>query len=912
MDANQTRKRRCSQSGLGEEDVRRSKNGRLRKVSGYTMSSIASSSVAAPDCRIGVTHQGFTGSTSSLEISSQLSTSNFLFTPNLPSQVSPSHFALHYQQTWGQGQSTAFLIQQNVPWTFPRDTSVQISQVNNTCHFPSTAHLVGFNSQPDSPGYTVAPTESAIDLVRNSLSSTDIITGTETNDRKTQSIRKQEIVCFGMIIDVTATCHVPTTANPLQRHLVKFQDALNFVNDEFTNLMHVLYEEPGFELEVSVSLKETTQSTTSGSQGRTYGLPRKHSLAVIIYGPFELFDDVGDFFEQRDLYLQDPDESIEMEDVVVRPELLDILDSQEDLAETEQPPSIKTKLARHQKQALTFMQRREHGWAMDGSSPDIWEAVEAGQEILFLNRISATNQVKEPPQFYGGIVADPMGLGKTLSMIALIARDLHLDENDHSSLSEVDKETSSGCTLVIVPPAPHVIRNSNSQTSQAICSLDSVSRWAVTGTPIQNKLGDLTALLKFLKVHPYSDKKIFDVDICQLWKSGRDEEAVKRLKGLSGCLILRRPKGIIKLPPRQDEQCPVEFTEAERSLYEKIKAQAIAHIDDALLHHGDTRRSNSFVNVLQRIEAMRMVCNLGLRYPSRHEAVKQSDSHPRDWKDAAQDIFDMRRNMGQIQCSICLSILDSDENFLGDATQSDKPLFFQCLTVTCSNCAKDTSRSGKPFRCEHEPACSVTLVSLDNSWDEIPIQTTYGLGGNYPLEFPTKIKVLLDDLQKLPGDVKCVVFSTWRMTLDVVKAALDHASIPSVRFDGTVQQKDRQNIVDRFRNDPTVRVMLLTLSCGAVGLTLTAASRAYLMEPHWNPTLEDQALARIHRMGQTREVTTIRLYVRDSFEERVIESQESKRDLAALLLNPHGRPGQGDGQSGIPLKPLELLRRLIN
>jgi SWI/SNF-related matrix-associated actin-dependent regulator of chromatin subfamily A3 len=101
------------------------------------------------------------------------------------------------------------------------------------------------------------------------------------------------------------------------------------------------------------------------------------------------------------------------------------------------------------------------------------------------------------------------------------------------------------------------------------------------------------------------------------------------------------------------------------------------------------------------------------------------------------------------------------------------------------------------------------------------------------------------------------VFSTWRLSLDIVKTALDEASIPSIRFDGKVPQKDRQAVVERFRNDPSIRVMLLTISCGAVGygsintspictfqlastdihifdsLTLTAASRAYLMEPHW-------------------------------------------------------------------------------
>lgn len=70
-----------------------------------------------------------------------------------------------------------------------------------------------------------------------------------------------------------------------------------------------------------------------------------------------------------------------------------------------------------------------------------------------------------------------------------------------------------------------------------------------------------------------------------------------------------------------------------------------------------------------------------------------------------------------------------------------------------------------------------------------------------------------------------VVFSTWRLTLDVVEAGLNQHSIANVRFDGKVPQKDRQSVVNRFKNDPNIRVMLLTLSCGAVGSVLKQTRR---------------------------------------------------------------------------------------
>jgi SNF2 family DNA or RNA helicase len=106
-----------------------------------------------------------------------------------------------------------------------------------------------------------------------------------------------------------------------------------------------------------------------------------------------------------------------------------------------------------------------------------------------------------------------------------------------------------------------------------------------------------------------------------------------------------------------------------------------------------------------------------------------------------------------------------------------------------------------------------------------------------------------------------------------------------VRYDGRVTSKNRIAALDTFINDPNVNILILSITCGAVGLNLTAASRVYLMEPHWNPTVEEQALARIHRIGQTRQVTTVRYIMQDSYEEHVIKVQDRKRHLATVLLS---------------------------
>ncbi|KAI5465359.1 SNF2 family N-terminal domain-containing protein [Mariannaea sp. PMI_226] len=809
------------------------------------------------------------------------------------------------------------------------------------------------------------------------------------------------------ITGLLGRCHLSSSPNLTSYH-VQLRDAESFVglddaafkgklSHEFTYVTVALLAENDIVLEAYCSVSENSCGSGARSQaGLIPGYSTKCSLDVIIYGPIELFEDIGSFFEEYNLYLQDPvnpkrnltfdlgnqlAQPFSVIDLDTRPELLDILYSQEDLAETAQPRSIRTTLKpRHQRQALTFLLQRENGWAWDVCGSDIWEVRDTGHEPYFHNTVSGAIQSEQPPQFYGGIVADPMGLGKTLSMIALIAYDVRVDDSDPVSLSGVDVEESSGKTLVIVP-APllssweeqlhrhvfpnslpwyrhhdksrvrddsglndvlivlttyhtvmaewkngkgmdrsilfktkwrriildeaHNIRNSQSQIARAACSLDSVSRWAVTGTPIQNKLGDLAALLKFLKVHPYSEKRHFESDISNLWKSGNIEKAVERLKRLSGCILLRRPKEIIQLPPKQDLQCAVEFIEAERNLYEDVRSQVIAHIDEAIVQQNKSTRSDSFINVLQRIEAMRMVCNLGLYYPSRHDILTCRRQVEGDWQTEAQRVFHLRRDTGSIQCQECYTSPDTMEELVSESTQPGMSLFSRCLAFLCSTCSQSNA-TGTGF-CGHDPPCCVASVLADTFSSEESFSV---LPAGLSHELPSKVAMLLEDLRKLSTDTKSVVFSTWRMTLNVVEAGLEHAAIPALRFDGTIPQKERQGVIERFRNDPSIKVLLLTLSCGAVGLTLTEASRAYLMEPHWNPTLEDQALARIHRIGQTREVTTIRFFIRNSFEERIMEIQDSKRDLAGILLNPLNSD-DGQAESSNRLEVWSLVANLL-
>jgi SNF2 family DNA or RNA helicase len=95
--------------------------------------------------------------------------------------------------------------------------------------------------------------------------------------------------------------------------------------------------------------------------------------------------------------------------------------------------------------------------------------------------------------------------------------------------------------------------------------------------------------------------------------------------------------------------------------------------------------------------------------------------------------------------------------------------------------------------------------------------------------------------------------------------------------------------VQRFQEDDTVPLMLISLKAGGVGLNLTAADHIFLLDPWWNPAVEDQAADRAHRIGQERPVMIYRLVAINTVEERILELQQRKRELARLALEGAGR-----------------------
>ncbi|KAI4730340.1 hypothetical protein E4T49_01914 [Aureobasidium sp. EXF-10728] len=148
----------------------------------------------------------------------------------------------------------------------------------------------------------------------------------------------------------------------------------------------------------------------------------------------------------------------------------------------------------------------------------------------------------------------------------------------------------------------------------------------------------------------------------------------------------------------------------------------------------------------------------------------------------------------------------------------------------------------------------------------------------------TKIRRLLRILHAETPEHKTIVFSQFTSMLDLIEPHLQKSAIRYVRYDGGMRNDAREASLNSLRNDPKTRVLLCSLKCGSLGLNLTAASRVVLIEPFWNPFVEEQAIDRVHRLNQTVDVHVFKLTVGNTVEERIIELQEKKRELAKAAI----------------------------
>ena len=165
-----------------------------------------------------------------------------------------------------------------------------------------------------------------------------------------------------------------------------------------------------------------------------------------------------------------------------------------------------------------------------------------------------------------------------------------------------------------------------------------------------------------------------------------------------------------------------------------------------------------------------------------------------------------------------------------------------------------------------------------------------------PNNSSSKIEALLNILQstqKSKPNTKTIIFSQWTSFLDVVMAKLKAQNVVFARIDGTMRAPARDAAMASLQDNPECKIMLASLAVCSVGLNLVAANQVILADSWWAPAIEDQAIDRVHRLGQQKEVTVWRLVMEGSIEERVLDIQSEKRKLMmAAFRESEGKRGK--------------------
>ena len=766
----------------------------------------------------------------------------------------------------------------------------------------------------------------------------------------------------------------------------------------------------------------------------------------------------------------------------IRSEVLNVFDSMassEELPEMDPAATVLTPMLRHQKQALYFMTHREKPLAEQVDTKlvsSIWQVKPTlGNQAMYYNVITSQTETSPPSESLGGILADMMGLGKTLSILSLVASTKELAVSweqqspaqpkaperkkkpgaphnfdapvpqtlDLTRLRKNGKATLLVCPLSTVAnweeqikqhlepgslsyhiyhgqnriknvnelalydlvittygsvsseltarskgkagPYPleevgwfrvvldeaHMIREPTTLQFKAICRLQASRRWAVTGTPVQNRLEDLGSLLAFLRLKPFDERTKFNQYIVNPFRAC-DPTILTKLRVLVDTITLRRLKDKIDLPPRTDVVARLVFNPEERRLYDFYAKNAHERLE--VLTHNNERLlgGKTYIHILQSILRLRLICAHGrdllndedlrvMQGSTLESAITLDDDD--DFLGGAKrplgegeayGYFSLLVNSDQDKCVQCKRRLgysgDTSADIRSEKQEDVICYMTPCIHAYCPDCVKhftDRERRvtyksndvGTCPQCHAEVVFSCTEIRHDRADNEDDAtgrrsKAARRSGGAKAPREPgqpslgktisedrytgphTKTQALLQELLALkekslanPSEppYKSVVFSGWTAHLDLIQLALRNAGITYCRLDGKMSRIARSQAMETFRENPAVHVILVSIMAGGLGLNLTTGSNVYVMEPQYNPAAEAQAIDRVHRLGQTRPVRTVRYIMQNSFEERMLDIQNRKIKMANLSMDRGDRSANPNDAARQRLEDLRSL-----
>ncbi|KAL3113512.1 hypothetical protein niasHT_015856 [Heterodera trifolii] len=414
----------------------------------------------------------------------------------------------------------------------------------------------------------------------------------------------------------------------------------------------------------------------------------------------------------------------------------------------------------------------------------------------------------------------------------------------------------------IILDEAHEIRNKNSQKFHCCCALEAVHRWCLTGTPIHNKLWDLFSLIRFLRISPFSEEKMWKEFI--MTSSGT---SAQRLNVIVKSILLRRTKNqictetnrpIVDLQPKKYELVTLELQKLEQHCYSilfEASKQKVRELlrDGAFGGCGTLRRfkpgakiKNPFIGggarmaVDANFKAYSCILSLLLR-------LRQACVH-----------LSLTRN------AIDIDAFKQDE---GETDSDAENLVAKALEMSMAQMSLEEEALERNEEPEKDEGQQIELLFEKEHQS-------------------TKVNALMNRLDGVVqnGD-KCVIVSQWTSMLAIIEFHLRQKAISFTSITGEVRTEERQSRVDAFnRTNTGPKVMLLSLTAGGVGLNLIGGNHLFMIDLHWNPALELQASDRIHRLGQKKNVFVHKFVCASTIEQRVLQLQEKKKAMATSVL----------------------------
>jgi SWI/SNF-related matrix-associated actin-dependent regulator of chromatin subfamily A3 len=424
----------------------------------------------------------------------------------------------------------------------------------------------------------------------------------------------------------------------------------------------------------------------------------------------------------------------------------------------------------------------------------------------------------------------------------------------------------------------HIVRNPSSKGANAATAVRAKSRWVLSGTPIINSLRDLYSLLRFVGITGGLEQlEVFNGVLVRPLKTG-SVDATFLLQAIMAAFTLRRRKEMpfidLRLPAIEEYKHAVTFTDKEKSRYEAFEKQAKGQLakynnQDA----GGNQKSKAFQTLLEILLRMRQCCNhwqlCGERVMQVMDQLEKQGTVTLndDTKRGLQDLLQVHIE-SQEECAICLEILHNPAittcGHFFDFDCISKVIETQHKCPMCRAPLKDES-------CLVQPANDCGDESPD---DEMDLNAS-----------SSKLESMMTILSatKARKD-KTVIFSQWTRFLDLVQARLEKEGYKFCRIDGTMPARRRDESLHALENDDDTTIMLASLGVCAVGLNLTSANQIILSDSWWAPAIEDQAVDRVHRLGQTKDCRVFRLVVEGTIEDSVLDIQQDKRKLMRLAF----------------------------